>query len=331
MRSFITTIRGAQISATRLIPAAIVAVAAACSDAPTAPARSAVAPEAPSSILIDRGCFPYCDRILYTHRTSPADFFPEVFAMNSDGTSKKKIADGEQATWSVDHKKIAYVNFSNNATYDIYTMNPDGSGVTQLTFFKSDELAPSWSPDRSKIAFASNRAGSYDIWIMQANGAVPVRLTTDGTRDEFDPAWSPDGKRIAYTSMYQGIERILVTDVTTKVTTIVNTTGSYQAATPIWSPDGKRIAFTTSDFLSCGIRITDASGSGNFVNIQGPGWGLCGYASFSPDGTKIVFQNVDEKTNAMTIMSVKADGTGAYTSLTSGFPLQDGLPVWSSR
>jgi Tol biopolymer transport system component len=223
------------------------------------------------------------------------------------------------------------VNVSNNATYDIFSMNPDGSGVTQLTFFKSDELAPSWSPDRSKIAFASNRAGSYDIWIMQANGAVPVRLTTDGQRDELDPAWSPDGTRIAYTSMLNGIQRILITDVTTKVTTILSTAGSFQASAPVWSPDGKRIAFTSSDAVSCGIRIADVGGSGNIVDFKGPGYGMCGYSSFSPDGTKLVFQNVDPNTNGMMVMTAKVDGTGGYNGLTFGFPFQDGAPVWSSR
>ena len=336
MRSTITSIRGVKVGANYLA-SAVLAVAvissAACSDStPTAPARSAAVPEAASPSVRNSTCLPDCARILYTHYTSSADNSPEVYSMGADGSTKKKLADGERATWSADHQKIAFVKFSNNATYDIFSMNPDGSAVTQLTFFNSQELDPSWSPDRTKIAFTSDRGGSYDIWVMQANGAVPVRLTTDNLRNETNAAWSPDGKRIAYTSSVKGVYRILITDVTTKVTTVLNTGAIKHASDPAWSPDGTRIAFD-GDITgpSCGIHIADVGGSGNVVDFKGPGYGICFTPSFSPDGKRLTWQNLDPNDSGVMIMTANIDGTGGYNGLTFGFPFVDVQPVWGSR
>ena len=64
-------------------------------------------------------------------------------------------------------------------------------------------LQPALSPDRTRIAFSSNRAGSYDLYLMDADGSNLQRLTTDpGGKGE--PVWTPDGTRLVYTLTRQG-------------------------------------------------------------------------------------------------------------------------------
>jgi Tol biopolymer transport system component len=58
-------------------------------------------------------------------------------------------------------------------------------------------MQPAWSPDGSQIAFSSNRAGSYDIWLMSSDGTNLRQLTDDFDWDRA-PSWSPDGSRIAF-------------------------------------------------------------------------------------------------------------------------------------
>src|ERR1700730_9755833 len=82
-------------------------------------------------------------------------------------------------------------------------MNADGSGQVDVSNSGANDTQPSWSPDGSKIAFASDRdhAGYPSVYVMNANGGGQTRLTLDNAPYCDDqPAWSPDGSRIALTS-----------------------------------------------------------------------------------------------------------------------------------
>ena len=73
--------------------------------------------------------------------------------------------------------------------------------LTQLTLTKDQESHwhPVWSPDGKTIVFVSDKAGSPDIWVMNADGSHQTRLTTDPTYEAF-PVWNPDGTKLAYSS-----------------------------------------------------------------------------------------------------------------------------------
>ncbi len=64
-------------------------------------------------------------------------------------------------------------------------------------------IQPSLSPDRTRVLFSSNRGGSYDLYLMDADGRNARRLTTD-PGNEGEPAWTPDGSRIVYTATPKG-------------------------------------------------------------------------------------------------------------------------------
>jgi len=88
---------------------------------------------------------------------------------------------------------------------DIYVMSATGElgkhakKAKRLTRNKVHDFDPAWPPDGTQIAFASERAGSMEIYVMDADGDNQTRLTTD---EQFDvvPAWSPDGTQIAFSS-----------------------------------------------------------------------------------------------------------------------------------
>jgi len=77
----------------------------------------------------------------------------------------------------------------------------------RLTNHPATDRRPAWSPGGDRIAFESNRGGTADIWIMNADGSNPQRLT-DGAGANTQPAWSPDGAWIAFVSNRDGNNEI---------------------------------------------------------------------------------------------------------------------------
>ena len=97
---------------------------------------------------------------------------------------------------SPDGSAIAFSR--NKLGWDVYRMNPDGSGITALTS-EDGNCRPDWSPDGKRIAYVSGAAdGKGDVWIMNADGGNKVRLTLGDDSYDYNPAWSPDGRWIVY-------------------------------------------------------------------------------------------------------------------------------------
>ena len=71
-------------------------------------------------------------------------------------------------------------------------MDTDGQNQTRLTTNSAGDYVPDWSSDGKKIAFASYRAGDYEIYVMDPDGSNQTRLT-DNTTGDYSPAWSPPG------------------------------------------------------------------------------------------------------------------------------------------
>ena len=101
---------------------------------------------------------------------------------------------------SPDGKTIAF-------TYkgDIYTVPVQGGNARQLTSSSAFDTTPKWSPDGSKIAFASDREGSLDIFVMDAVGGTPRRLTTNSGSEQLR-AWLDDDNILFAASMQPAAE-----------------------------------------------------------------------------------------------------------------------------
>jgi dipeptidyl aminopeptidase/acylaminoacyl peptidase len=101
------------------------------------------------------------------------------------------------------------------------------------------------SPDRTRIAFSSTRGGSYDLYVMDADGRNARRLTQDAGA-ETEPVWTPDGSRIIYTrTPVKGISQLVsVRADGTDPRPLTASTGGNSS--PDVSADGRRIAFVSS-------------------------------------------------------------------------------------
>ena len=118
----------------------------------------------------------------------------DFYVMNVDGslvvqlTNDPASDEGDFAGWSPDGRRIVFSSRRDGGDLDIFTMKPDGSGVTQITrndFIEDDD--PVWSPDGKQIAFHSTRTGTEEIFVMNADGSDPIQLTFNS--HSAVPAW----------------------------------------------------------------------------------------------------------------------------------------------
>ena len=126
-----------------------------------------------------------------------------IYVMNRDGSDPRPIGAGAGPRWSPDGKRIVFISARDGDPNDqhynreIYVMNADGSGVQRLTYNRSGDAGPVWSPDGKQIAFHSDRDAesrnrnwgpNLEIYVMNADGSQTRRLTFNRVFDAH-PDW----------------------------------------------------------------------------------------------------------------------------------------------
>jgi TolB protein len=153
-------------------------------------------------------------------------------------------------SFSPDGKKLAFSTTEEDGNTQIYVArlsDTDPVKVTEvrkLTFTKANDLAPSWSPTSRQIAFTSDRSGSPQIYVMDAEGSNIERVSFGGSY--FDgPAWSPTGDMIVYVSRVNNIFDIYVLNLKTN-RVIKLTESNARNESPTWAPDSRHIVFASN-------------------------------------------------------------------------------------
>jgi TolB protein len=216
--------------------------------------------------------------------------------------------------------KIAFAS-SRDGNFEIYVMNADGTGETNLTNNAATDSQPAFSPDGTKIAFMSARDGNDEIYVMNADGTGQTNLTNNAATDS-QPAFSPDGTKIAFVSDRDGNDEIYVMNADgTGQTNLTNNAATDSE--PAFSPDGTKIAFRSDRDSNFEVYVMNADGTGqaNLTNNAA----VDSNPAFSPDGTKIAFTSSRDGNSEIYVMN--ADGT-IQARLTNN-AATDGQPAFS--
>jgi Tol biopolymer transport system component len=202
------------------------------------------------------------------------------------------------ATYPGTNGRIAFGSDRFGDTHNIFTMNPDGSDVRQLTFLTVDQgaaLTASWSPDGNKLAFERRPADSSfrDIYVMNADGSNQHALTNDPAFRDFDPRFSPDGGRVIFQRCRSDFEACAIYSVKATgngLTAITHLDVKHNVSDggPEYSPDGKSIAFTSfgRDGIQAAVYLMDSHGA-NVHRVTPTALGAY-YPDWSPDGSEIL-------------------------------------------
>jgi Tol biopolymer transport system component len=217
----------------------------------------------------------------------------QIWTMKQNGTDKQQVTHMSGPAifpdYSPDGSKIVFTaKPAGSTTRDIYVVGSDGGGLARLTSGVGNNTYPAFSPDGSKIVFNSDRSGTWQVWLMNADGSGQQQLTFDSQPKDQVSDWSPDGSKIAYLADTHGIADTVSPswgDIW-----VMNADGSGQrpitsGATDYgtaWSPDGTRIA--TLDFPTRTVYTLNASDGGDRQAVH-PGPGIQFVPGWQPRGT----------------------------------------------
>jgi eukaryotic-like serine/threonine-protein kinase len=147
-------------------------------------------------------------------------------------------------TISLHGNRLAFVRTAVDTNLWKASLSPGDHRPVRVVDSTKEDNDPSFSPDGTHIAFASDRSGSFEIYVCAADGSNPIQLTSMRTSATGTPRWSPDGKQISYDSTQQGHSDIYVISSEGGRPRRL-TSGPYDNATANWSHDGHWIYFTS--------------------------------------------------------------------------------------
>ena len=215
-----------------------------------------------------------------------------IYIISPSGGSCRKVTDLPKGAfrgleWSPDGRHLAFSSNCRNS-FNIYTVQADGSDLLRLTSGSETDLSPQWSPDGDHllfVSFAYNNPRCSEIRMINRDGSGLRSIGPSGGIST-GGCWSPDGTRIAFTSDATGDFNIGIVDVKTGELSWVTRedNGVWASA---WSPDGKSMACQMNRNGSYQIIIIDLE-TGR-TRMVGPREGLSSSVKFTPDGAAIVF------------------------------------------
>lgn len=154
---------------------------------------------------------------------------------------------------------------------DLWLVDLASNKTRQLTDDMYVDLSPNWSPDGSRIAFASDRDGKSDIWILEISSGALSRLTDSATPANA-PSWSPDGSQIAYLADFGQSVFISATVVVRNLASGQETVISeaiFGPSAPVWSPDGSVVAIYHRKPMNS--RFREGHNAINLLPVSGTG------------------------------------------------------------
>jgi uncharacterized repeat protein (TIGR01451 family) len=255
---------------------------------------------------------------------STRDGNSEIYVMNSSGDRQINLTNNSSAdvdaAWSPDGTSIAFARAT--AHFDVWVMEADGSGATNLTPSANDGngnagTEPAWSPDGTRIAYTDG----HEIWSMAPDGSDKTNLTATapGTGLEKGATYSPDGSLIA---MIRNGDVWVMNEDGSNPVQLTSTPGDNELS-PDWSPDGTRIVFQRGPE----IWTINADGSNATAIVGGPGESGVNPA-WSPNGNRIVFASTSfGALNGLDIFTMNPDGTDEQR-LDTAADKNDDNPHW---
>jgi TolB protein len=191
-------------------------------------------------------------------------------------------------------KDVVLLSLEENGHAHLFFYVPQQLPLTRLTYGAWDDTNPSLSPDGTKVAFASNREGSWDLYVLTLTSGEITRVTNSPDY-ESAPSWSPDSQWLACEIyLNENLEVAIVSLSNGDQEPIPLTDEPSSDHSPAWAPDGRHVAFVSNRGGDSDIWLADLDKTGEerYVNLSRTPFSAESHPIWTRDGSKLAWAAV---------------------------------------
>jgi TolB protein len=173
---------------------------------------------------------------------------------------------------------------------------PQELPLTRITSGEWNDIAPALSPDRKQLAFASDRNGYWDLYVMDLQSG-DVKQTTSTHEYDSAPSWSPDGEYLVFETYVNDNLEIAIVSVNDRAQPIIPVTQNPASDhSPVWAPDGRHIAFISTRGGDSDVWLADLdlSGDARYKNLSNTPFASENYPVWNFDGSQLLWASTSQ-------------------------------------
>ena len=177
----------------------------------------------------------------------------------------------------------------------LFAYQPESLPLTRLTSGPWDDITPALSPDGKQLAFASNRNGYWDLYVLELASGEITRLT-DSLEYDASPSWSPDGVWLVYESYVNDNLEIFIRPVSGEQAPMQLTNNPGADYSPAWAPDpGRKIVFVSTRTGEPDVWVIDLDqpDEAHFLNASHNAQAWESHPAWSPDGGSLAWAAIE--------------------------------------
>ncbi len=173
---------------------------------------------------------------------------------------------------------------------------PQDLPLTRISTGNWNDIAPALSPDRSKLAFASDRTGYWDLYVMDLQTGETTQVTNSPEYDSA-PSWSPDSQWLVFETYTNDNLEVSVVSVNDRFQPILPVTEDPASDhSPVWAPDGRNVAFISTRGGDSDVWLAnlDLTGDDRYQNLSNTPLAAENHPLWNYDGSQLLWSSTSQ-------------------------------------